>query len=140
MLLYRPNLRLHRLVARAKHRSGSRCPRRATLAQVRRDRVPDRLAKSGRRVCAARRPHAHARQRAARGEAERAGPPFAVRDTAEVRSLYGPPRGWCKVEKLEDKRKTEALEFYAKKKALAKAQSEAEAEVPKPAVLTASGY
>ena len=36
-------------------------------------------------------------------EAERAGPPFAVRDTAEVRSLYGPPRGWCKVEKLEDK-------------------------------------
>ena len=44
------------------------------------------------------------------------------------------------VEKLEDKRKTEALEFYAKKKELAKAQSEAEAEVPKPAVLTASGY
>lgn len=44
------------------------------------------------------------------------------------------------VDRLEDKRKTEALEYYAKKKAIAKARSEVEATVPKPAVLTQSGY
>ena len=44
------------------------------------------------------------------------------------------------VERLEDKRKTDALEFYAKKKELAKARAEVAASVPKPAVLTDSGY
>ena len=44
------------------------------------------------------------------------------------------------VERLEDKRKADALEFYAKKKELAKARAEVEASVPKPAVLTDSGY
>jgi large subunit ribosomal protein L13Ae len=44
------------------------------------------------------------------------------------------------VERLEDTRKTQALEYYAKKKEAAKAQAEAEAEVPKPAVMVDSGY
>ena len=44
------------------------------------------------------------------------------------------------VERLEDKRKAEALEFYAKKKELMKARAEVAASVPKPAVLTESGY
>ena len=35
-------------------------------------------------------------------DAERPGPPFAVRGASEVRALYAPPRGWCKVETLAD--------------------------------------
>ena len=44
------------------------------------------------------------------------------------------------VDRLEVTRKTQALEFYAKKKEVAKARAEAEAEVPKSKVQAAAGY
>lgn len=44
------------------------------------------------------------------------------------------------VDRLEETRKTQALEYYAKKKEVEKARTEAEAEVPKTSVLVDSGY